>query len=306
MSFIESPRFPTCVALGALSKPRYKTSVIPTLSGYASRNIEWAQPLHSFDFGKVLDQTAHDSLLAFFHAAQGRGHQFRVRDPGDYSTTTATGVLLGLAANSQVVAAAGVGTGHRSTLAGKRYVAGNTTYRYLQKLVAGTVKVYRAGVQVTEGIGAGQISVDTTTGKISWVANQSEPIVTHVVGNPHRITVNAAFSPNVAIGGRVFISGVTGADAAMLNLQSFAVVNVSAAVIDIDVNTTGLTLGGGTAALYVQPTETLTIECEFDVPCVFSSDEASFDLFQKTAQGSFYYQWQGINLEEDRLALPAP
>lgn len=307
MSFIETPTFPRCVALGALSRPKYKTTTIPTLSGFVSRNIEWASPLHAFDFGKVMDQTQHDALLNFFHAAKGRGHQFRVRDPGDYATTIDNGVLLGLSANSQLVASGSAGSGYASYVAGKRYIAGSqSTYRPLQKLVSGTVTVYRNASPVTVGVGLGQITIDTTTGKITFVHDQTQTIVTHTVGASHQITVSSAFSPNFAIGGRVYITGATGTAASILNGIAHEITNVSGSTLTLNLNTTGLTAGLGTAFKFAQPTETVTLVCEFDVPCVFSSDEAAFDLFQKNSAGEFFYQWSGINLEEDRIPYPAP
>jgi uncharacterized protein (TIGR02217 family) len=308
MSFIETPTFPKCVALGALSKPRYKTTVIPTLAGYQSRNIEWALPMHGFDFAKVMTQEQHDSLLAFFHATQGRGHQFRVRDPGDHSTTIATGVLLGLAPNGQLVASGTAGNGYKSLLAAKIYTAGAlSTYRWLQKLVSGAVFLYRNGVAVTVGVGVGQIAIDVTTGKITFVADQSRAIASHVVGASHVINVSGgAFSPNFAVGGRVHIESATGTAAPILNGIAHEITNVAGATLTLNLNTAALTAGGGSAYYYVQPTETLTLVCDFDVPCVFSNDEAAFDLFQRNSAGENFFQWSGISLEEDRLALPTP
>jgi uncharacterized protein (TIGR02217 family) len=307
MAFIETPIFPKCVALGAMSKPRYKTTIIQTLSGYASRNIEWASPMHAYDFSKVMVELQHVSLLDFFHAAKGMGHEFRVRDPGDYSTDVTTGVLLGLAANGVVVASASAGSGYASYVAGKRYAAGSQeTYRWLQKLVTGTVTVYRNGSPVTVGVGAGQVTIDVTTGKITFAHDQTQSITTHVVGAAHILNCSSAFSPNFAVGGRVYITGATGTAAPLLNQIAHEITNVSGSQLTLNLNTTGLTAGIGNAYKFAQPTETVTLACEFDVPCSFSSDEASFDLIQRNSAGENYYQWAGINLEEVRIPLPTP
>lgn len=305
MAFIETPVFPKCVALGALSKPRYKTTVIPTLSGYTDRNVEWAQPLHSFDFAKVMTQEQHDSLLEFFHAAQGRGHEFRVRDPGDFDTTISNGVLLGLAANQTLVAAGSFGYGYGRLLAGKKYAAGaRITYRGLQKLVNGSVTVYRGGVPVVEGVNPGQIAIDETTGLIEFEPDDEEALSGHTPGAQHIVSTATAFSPAFVVGDRIYLTGITGTAGAVLNDYSWEITNISGSDYTIDVDTTGLTASGGTGRMFPQPDESLTLVCEFDVPCAFSSDEAGFELIQKNSRGEFYYQWAGINLEEVRLALP--
>lgn len=303
MTFLETPRFPKCVSLGALSKPRYKTNVIPVASGYKSRNIEWAQGLHSFDFShNVMTQFQHDSLLDFFHAIQGMGNQFRVHDPGDYSTTVSNGALVPVSLATSV-GSGGAGYGLNTYVAAKKYNAGAlTTFRYLQKLVSGTTAVYRAGSPVTVGVAAGNAAIDSTTGYVTFVADQSKSISSHTVGATHVFTLATPFSPNLLVGGRIYVSGVTGTAATILNGLSHDVTIVSSNVITVSTVTTGLTATGGTAFFYPQPTDSLTLVTEFDVPCMFSSDEAAFDLFEKNAEG-YLYRWSGINLEEERIPL---
>lgn len=303
MAQLETPRFPKCVSLGALSKPRYKTNVIPVASGYKSKNIEWAQGLHSFDFShNVMTQFQHDSLLDFFHAIQGMGNTFRVHDPGDYQTTISNGVLIPIS----VAAAAGTpgaGYGVNTYLAGKKYTAGAlTTYRWLQKLVSGTSVIYRNGSPVTVGVAAGNIAINADTGYITFVADQTRSISSHTVGATHVFTLATAFSPNLVVGGRIYVSGISGTAATTLNGLSHTITNVASNVITVSAVTTGLTATGGTASFFPQSTDALTLVTDFDVPCMFSSDEANFELFEKNAT-EYFYRWSGINLEEDRIAL---
>jgi hypothetical protein len=175
----------------------------------------------------------------------------------------------------------------------------------LQKLVPGTVSVYRGGVLQVDG-SPGDIQIDETTGKIDFEVDETKGISSHGIGANHNFVVSGAFSPNFVTGGRVYVTGITGTAASILNGIAHELLSVSGTTLTTTTDTTGLTATGGTAWYYPQPSETLTIVCEFDVPCIFSSDEASFDLFQKTPDGEYYYQWTGINLEEDRLALPSP
>lgn len=306
MAFLETPRFPECVSFGALSKPRYKTNTVPLASGYKSRNIEWAQGLHSFDFShNALLPAAHTELLNFFHALQGAGHQFRVKDFGDYQTSATTGILIPLHGSSAdtPVGSVGLGYGARTYLAGKKYVSGAlTTVRWLQKLVSGSVTVSRGGSPLTVGASPGQIAIDTATGKIAFVADQSRAISSQTVGASHVMTFTSAFSPNFTVGQRIFIDGVTGTAATALNNKSHAITVVSSATITIATSTAGLTAANGSGYFYPQAAEALTVVCEFDVPCVFSSDEASWEILDKS-RGDFVYRWSGINIEEDRIAL---
>ncbi|MBA3353335.1 MAG: DUF2460 domain-containing protein [Pyrinomonadaceae bacterium] len=303
MAFLETPRFPECVSLGALVKPRYKSNVIMLASGAKRANIEWANGLHSFDFTHgAMDQTQHDSILNFFHAIQGRGNQFRVKDYSDFSTDIDTGILVPISAG-RVVGTVGAGYGVIGYVVAKLYSSGAlATYRLLQKLVSGTV-FYRNGSPITIGGGPGSIvAIDTTTGQVNFVPDQTRGISAHAVGAAHQLTVSTAFSPNFVIGQRVYITGVTGTAATTLNNLSHAITNVAGAVLTISTATTGLTATGGTAEFFPQVTDTLRVVTEFDVPCRFSSDEAAFEIFEKTGT-TLLYRWSGINLEEERIDL---
>ncbi len=304
MAFLETPRFPECVSLGAMAKPRYKSNVIVLGSGAKKSNIEWATGLHSFDFTHgVMDQTQHDSILNFFHAIQGRGNQFRVKDYSDYSTDINTGILVPVSAGG-VVGTVGAGYGVIGYAVAKLYSSGVlATYRLLQKLVSGTTVFYRNGAPIIIGGGPGSIvSVDVTTGQVNFVPDQTKGISAHTVGAAHQLTVSTAFSPNFVIGQRIYITGVAGTAATALNGLSHAITNVVGAVITISTATTGLTATGGTAEFFAQVTDTLRVVTQFDVPCRFTSDEASFELFEKTGSTSLY-SWSGINIEEERIDL---
>ncbi len=304
MAFLETPRFPECVSLGALSRPRYKSNIIMLASGAKKANIDWATGIHSFDFTHgAMNQTQHDSILNFFHAIQGRGNQFRVKDYSDYSTTISNGVLVPVM-SGRVVGTAGIGYGVTSYVLAKVYSAGAlATYRLLQKPVSGTTTVYRNGSAITIGGGAGNISaVDSVTGQLSFVADQTKGISSHSVGATHALTVSSAFSPNFTAGQRIYITGVTGTAATLLNGLSHLITNVASAVITISTTTTGRTASGGTAYFYPQANDDLKVVTEFDVPCRFTSDEAAFEAFEKT-KTTLLYNWSGINLEEERIDL---
>jgi uncharacterized protein (TIGR02217 family) len=308
MAFLETPRFPECVSFGATSKPRYKTDTIPLASGYKSRNIEWAQSLHGFDFShNAFLEADHQTLLHFFHALQGAGNQFRVKDFSDYVCTNAEGLLVPLHGSSAnlPVGTVGVGYGAKYYLLAKKYTSGAlSVMRWLQKPVVGTVVVKRGGVTVTEGTGAGQIDINETTGKVAFVADQTRLATASAVGTTHEFTFATAFSPNFTVGQRIYIEGVGGTAGAVLDYKSHEITFVSSATIRVATNTTGLAVAlHGNGYFMPQASESLTVACEFDVPCVFTSDEASFAIIEKQNGGGFIYQWSGIAIEEDRIPL---
>ena len=89
-------------------------------------------------------------LIAFFRARRGRAYGFRFKDWTDYQ---------GLAQSL------GVGDGSTKTFQlVKRYPSGGVAEsREITKPIAGTVKIYRDGVEATSGW-----SVDTTTGLVTF------------------------------------------------------------------------------------------------------------------------------------------
>lgn len=160
MAFLETPRFPDRIALGALGGPGYRTEIVVTDGGYERRDGVWSAARAVYELAQVPRTAAEVAeLLAFFRAVRGRLHGFRFQDPADYLVTTADGVL---------------GTGVGDGTAGpyqmrKLYAAGALSEaRDISKPVATGLHVYVAGVERPQGGGAGQCSIDTTTGRVTF------------------------------------------------------------------------------------------------------------------------------------------
>ncbi len=144
-------QFPNDIAYGATGGPEFATSIVATASGYEQRNINWSAARGRWDVASGLKkQTQLDTLVAFFRARKGRAHGFRFKDWTDYK---ATGQAIGTgdAANKifQLV---------RTYSSG-----GSTDVRTITKPVAGTVKIYLAGVLQSSGF-----SINTTTGIVTF------------------------------------------------------------------------------------------------------------------------------------------
>jgi uncharacterized protein (TIGR02217 family) len=160
-------RFPLDVALGARGGPERMTDVVTLASGAEERNSRWAHSRRRYNAGYGVKSRADmQAVLAFFEERRGRFHSFLWRDGLDFSSST-TGEAP--AATDQVI---GPGDGVRTSFAlCKTYGASFDPYRRpITKPVAGTVRVAVGGVERL----AGQFSVDTATGVVSFASAPGE------------------------------------------------------------------------------------------------------------------------------------
>ena len=249
MSFMESPRFPERISVQASGGPGYSTDIITVRAGFESRNINWSQARARYDIShSPRTEAQKDELLAFFRMMRGAAYGFRFRDWSDYRVASTAGVLqpfLGTIDQGML----GTGDGVATYQLMRRYGSGTfAEARRIRKPVSGTVIVLRNGSPVTVGVANGNISIDTTTGVITFVNDQNRVINTHTVGASHALTLATAFAPNLAVGGRIWIEGVTGTAATVLNGRSHAVTGV----------------GGATLRLAPQPLDSLPPEGRLD------------------------------------------
>lgn len=300
MSFIESPRFPDRLAYGATGGPQFRTSIVELFSGHEQRNADWSIERRRYDLVHTArNRDEFDELLAYYiSVARGRLYGFRFRDPLDYNDThgDATGWLGG-----------GVGSGYPTYQMYKRYVSGaNAALRAITKPY-GTIAVSRGGSPVTAGVGspqvAGTVSIDTTTGIATFEADASQAIALHAVAASHQFTTAADISA-LGVGDKVYIAGVSGTAAALLNGIAHTISGKTTGsptefIWTISTNTGGsptLTATGGTIYAYPQADEALTWSGEFDVPVRFDTDE-----LMASVRGPRAYDLDRIPLVEIRV-----
>jgi uncharacterized protein (TIGR02217 family) len=290
MAFYETPILPDWISRDAVGGPSWRTEVVQLDSGYEQRNAAWSDPRQRYRIAFLnRTQAQIDELNAFVRAMRGRLHGFRMRDWTDYQVTAANG-RLGTSA---------VGTGLATYQFHKRYTSGVLTVdRAIYKPRTNGATVYRNASPVTVGAGAGQIAIDYTNGIVTFVADQTRSISSHTVGADHVFTLASAFSPNLAIGGYIYVSGITGTAAATLNNLAHLVTNVSGAVVTVATDTTGLTASGGTASFFPQPTDALTWAGTFDVPVRFDVDAMQATAHRTSLGGG--YSWDSVELVELR------
>lgn len=301
MAFLETPRLKDCIAFSAKGGPGFSVDVISTRAGYESRNANWTQTRHRWDIGFTTRPLSEFEMIRdHFMAVGGRRDGFRFKDFTDYQVSSTNGILKALHGTAQV----GPGTSGYGTPVyqlQKRYSRGvNNHDRDIRK--PSLTALYRGGVLMVAGVGVGQYAIDTATGLVTVVADQSRVISSQTPGSSHQIILASAFSPNVALAGRVYITGVTGTAATALNNLSHEVSTVVSATINITTNTAGLTASGGTAFYYPQPTESVSWAGEFDVPVRFDVDQFdSVIVNRKGAGGELLIELPSIPVVEIRV-----
>jgi uncharacterized protein (TIGR02217 family) len=163
MAFIESPRFPDCVSLGAQGGPGFLTEIVQVNGGDEYRNQRRAQELGSWEVShNARRPEEYEPLQAMFRIAAGMANGFRFKDHLDYEVRAGQGFFRTLTATTfQMV--------KRYSLAG----AATTYDRDITKPVSGTVSVTGgSGVSVDYTTGIVTVSSGTPT---SWVGEFDIP-----------------------------------------------------------------------------------------------------------------------------------
>jgi uncharacterized protein (TIGR02217 family) len=241
--------FPTDISYGVRGGPAWNTSIFRRSSGHEQRIKRWESPLWSYP-----DVAHHarsiskiDDLYAFFiTVGEGSANSFLFKDWADYTVSVADGRLGENA----------VGTGEPVYQMRKRYTYGARTFdRNIVKPKSGATTVYRNGVAATEGLSAGNFSVDTTTGEITFVADTTKNVNANVTktitgitqANPGNVT---AVGHGFSTGDVIKITGVVGMT--QVNNLYFTITVTGTDNFTIGVNTSAYTAysSGGSAIKY--------------------------------------------------------
>jgi uncharacterized protein (TIGR02217 family) len=276
MAFIEQSLL-NRIQFGIKSGPRFSTTVVALSSGADPRNRNWELPLVVFDFSQALNSEANkDAMLDAFWAAAGMYYGFRLRDSVDYLVDITRGIM-----------GTGVGDGSLVYQLGKKYTFGSAvTNRKIYKPVSGQVAPFRAASPVTIGGAAGNVSIDYTTGAITFVADASSGATSITPGAT--TTVILTTNPGTLTAGkRLYLSGFAGTDSALINgLWGLGMAHTINSVAGsgpytfvLATNTAGktITLGSGLGRKGPQASETLTWSGQFDVPVRFDLDQLQID-----------------------------
>lgn len=285
------------IMLDAEGGPMFRTDIARQDNGSESRNIEWDEALGSWNLGDVVvDETELVSRQKFFRARKARAHSFKWKDWGDYQCAITEGVL----AAHDTSPPNGLGAGVPTYDLWKAYGdAGGSDYERIYK-PASVTQVTRGGSPVTVGAGAGQIAVDLATGRVTWVADATANASSITPGATTQVVL-ASNPGTLTAGQRLYLSGFTGADAALVNDLAHVINTVTGSgpfTFTLATDTTGktITLGSGQGRKYPQATEALAWAGEFYKAVRFDTDH-------------FRYTFRAIDAPSgkrlfDLLALP--
>lgn len=295
MAYIEDPRFPDDISAGSTFGPEWGTRIARLPSGKEQRDQPRALSLRKGTVGhEIQDQTEFNKLLDFFEVAEGMTHVWRFKDWTDFNVSSARGRLGDLSVSS----AAAIGHGKPDYQLYKRYVnssnlSQNPKDRLISKPVSAQISVYRNGSLVAFGASSGNIACDTTTGKITFVADVIKNISSISRANPG---VVVSSGHGYVTGNVIYIR--TAGGMTQVNSLAFTIVSATTStwiLSGTDTSSYTAYTGAGIAERYAQSSESIHWTGQFDVPCRFATDHMA-----ATVQLINNQSWPGIQIMEVR------
>ena len=277
----------TVVAAGIRGKQLRKNSRAVAINGTMQINIDWSRTLRQYELGFVPMAVAQWQAIEGLHeVTEGGAFGMLLQDPKDSGVLITEGLLQAYsAATTALVGSMGSGFGTPVHRLHKRYTSAGssrTKDRAITRPMAAGFVLRRAGSPVTLGVAAGNAALDANTGTVTFVPDATSAATSITVGATTQVVTTT--NPGTLIAGqRVYLTGFTGADAALVNNASHLINSVTGAgpfTFTLATVTTGrvITLGTGTAARYPQASEALTWSGSFWVPVHFASDEIDWEL----------------------------
>lgn len=279
---------------------------VQTQSGYQSININWTRSLRQFTFGVVpMPMAAWGAIRSIFELTEGGAYGLLLEDPSDFRVSTVDGFLQPLALGVSA-GAIGLGYGVPTMQLNQRITyLSRTKDRPITRPRAtsdGTV-IYRGGAAVAAGASPGNVAVNADTGVATFVADSSSTVTNVTVGSSTAVTLTAALA-GLAIGGRLYLAGLTGADSAFLNGQSWQISNISGGglnVYTLAVATTGKTItAAGSGYKYPQASESLKWAGRFYLPVHFHDDWIDWELVLPGGEDQRLFAGPSVILDEIR------
>lgn len=272
------------IAVAARGKKSFATQISTSSAGYENRNATRSLPKRQYEVGLVARTAAQWAQIDALHdVVFGAAYGFLLKDPTNNAATATTGLMRPLPASlSGTLGTMGLGYGVPNYRLVKRNTfLSRTSDRDVRKPISSTVGLLRNGSPVTIGVSAGNAAIDAVNGNVTFVADSSSTVTVVTVGATTQVTLTAALL-GLAIGGRLYLAGLTGADAALLNGLSHAVTNITGGglnVYTLSTNTAGKTItAAGSGYKYPQPTDNLAWSGSFYVPVRFETDDLDWSM----------------------------
>lgn len=290
----------TLIAAGLAGRNIRSNTRAANQGGYGSVNVNWTRPLREYDLGFIPSlPDVWQTIEGLWEITKAGAYGFLMEDPKDCAASLTQGVLQAYLASANV-GPSGFGYGVPAYRLYKRYPAyGSVTAdeRHTTRPVLPLSALKRAGVDVVLGASAGQAAISGST--VTFVADATLAVSSVTVGATTIIELVGDLG--LAIGGRLWLEDLTGADAALLNNQSHSISNLVGNIYTLATDTTGATITvGGNGKKYPQPTEALTWSGRFHVPVHFRDDELPWVLVRNGSADQRLISGQSIVLQEVR------
>lgn len=270
------------IEVGVRGQNRRRNQRTENQAGFMQITRVWSRTLREYEVGIAPLTTEQWATLEGLHeVTEGGAFGMLMRDPKDSSVTAAQGKMQGFA-GSQLVGTMGQGYGVPVYRLFKRYSAYGTSRTHDRRISRpiSAITVTRGGSPVTVGAGAGQISINYDTGAVTFNADASQDVQSVTVGASTVLNFSngTGIVAAMSVGERVYLSGISGTAATVLNSLSHEVTAKGATSLTISAVTTGLTATGGTAERYPQASEALAWSGSFYVPVHFRDDFIDWEI----------------------------
>jgi len=257
------------LSAGVRGKNMRKNERAMNQGGFASANVVWSRTLRQYELGTVPMLVSQWAAIEGLHeVTEGGAYGFLMQDPKDNTVAASEGVLMPIVEGYES-GTAGLGAGVPTYQLSKRYTsAGSTRTKDRSITRPNSVSLFRNGSPVTIGVGPGNASIDTTTGRATFVADTtksvnglvSRSISAITKANPGVITTSVAHG--FATGDRIYISGVGGMTQLTPAYYTITVVDATRFSIGVDTSAYTTFTSGGTAELYgITKTNLARVNC---------------------------------------------
>jgi hypothetical protein len=249
--------------------------------GYATVNVVRDVTMRAWQLGVApLRVAAVQDIFGLWEATDAGAYGMLLEDPIDSVVTAAQGALQGYSAGVES-GTVGFGNGTPNYGLRKLYTARGSSRVRARALTRTktTPALLRGGSPVVIGVGAGNAALSAAPVYVTFVADATRTVNSVTVGATTQVVLSSAIA-GLVVGGKLWLQGLTGADAALLNGLAHTITNISTATYTLSTNTAGktITAGSGQGHKYPQPDEALTWSGTFYVPVQFREDTLDWDM----------------------------
>jgi hypothetical protein len=268
---------------GATGKLTRQNDRTVNQGGYATANVVRDVTMRQYTLGvKPMALEDWERVQGAYEVTDAGAFGMLLEDPTDSRVGAAEGLMAGYMSGVEFGA---IGAGNGTPLYGLRklYKAFSST-RSRARIVTrpkATPSMLRDGSPVVVGVAAGNVSLSAGPVYVTFVPDATRSITAVTAGATTQVTLASAI-PGFVVGGRLWLQGLTGTDAALLNNMSHQIAAITGGglnVYTLATNTAGKTItAAGQGHKYPQPNESLTWSGDFYVPVQFADNDMDWDF----------------------------